>query len=316
MCGVKPRTSMVYIIIVVKYSMERFKSSLNHIYSQLTQKWTLLGIVFVVVALSWVAVFASANSGRLEVHFFDVGQGDAIFIEMPDGRQILIDGGPNDKVVEKLNKYMPFWDRSIDIMIATHADADHLTGLVSVLQHYDVDTILWNGVFANTKIFKEWSDAALKEDAEILVGEYGMRFRLSDQVFFEILYPYIASKAGTVPALASQNDYSLVVRFVYGDDSFLFTSDIERQSEYEIISNGVALKSDVLKVPHHGSKTSSSELFLESVEPKVAVIQVGRSNSYGHPHAAVLQRLKKYGIDIRRVDIEGDVTLTSNGNSF
>ena len=316
MCGVKPRTSMVYIIIVVKYSMERFKSSLNHIYSQLTQKWTLLGIVFVVAILSWVAVFASANSGRLEVHFLDVGQGDAIFIEMPDGRQILIDGGPNDKVVEKLNKYMPFWDRSIDIMIATHADADHLTGLVSVLEHYDVDTILWNGVFANTKIFKEWSDAALKEGAEILVAEYGMRFNLSDYAFFEILHPYIISEAGPGPASGGQNDYSLVVRFVYGDDSFLFTGDIERQSEYKIISSGVALKSDVLKVPHHGSKTSSSELFLENVEPKVAVIQVGRNNFYGHPYVAVLQRLKKYGIDTRRVDLEGDVTLTSNGNSF
>jgi len=315
MCGVKPRTSMAYIIIVVKWSMERFKSSLNHIYSQLTQKWTLLGIVFVVVALSWVAVFASANSGRLEVHFFDVGQGDAIFIEMPDGRQILIDGGPNDKVVEKLNKYMPFWDRSIDIIIATHADADHLTGLVPVLQHYDVDTILWNGVFSNTNIFQEWRDAALSEGAEILVGEYGMRFRLSDYAFFEILHPKLS---GSDPDSfgGGQNDYSIVVRFVYGDDSFLFTGDIERQSEYSILSSGINIKSDVLKVPHHGSKTSSSELFLESVEPKVAVIQVGRSNSYGHPHAAVLQRLKKYGIDIRRADLEGDITLTSNGNSF
>lgn len=309
------------------FAMERFQSSLNYIWSKLTEKRTLLGAVFIAAALSYIALFASANSGQLSVHFMDVGQGDAIFIEMPNGRQILIDGGGSSKIVEKLNKYMPFWDRSIDIVIATHADSDHIGGLPAVLAHYDVDVILWNGAPANTKIFQEWAEAALNEGAEIIVGEHGMRFNLSDYAFFEILHPNFNSSGSPLrpfgasewqadPVRLKQNELSLVVRFVYGDDSFLFTGDIERQGEYAIISSGANIISDVLKVAHHGSKTSSSELFLESVHSKIAVMQVGRNNSHGHPHESILQRFNKYGIDIRRTDLMGDITIISNGNSY
>lgn len=296
--------------------MERFKSSLNYVLDKLTQKWTLIGAVVIVVILSWTALYASAKTGEFEVYFFDVGQGDAIFIELPDGRQILIDGGPNDKVIEKLNSVMPFWDRTIDIVIATHADADHIGGLASVFAHYDVETIIWNGIESETKIFKEWKEAVSTEGSEVLVGEYGMRIGFSDILFFEILYPDRESKAGTVPALTSQNNSSIVIRFVYGNDTFLFTGDIERQGEYAVAGQNINLESDVLKIAHHGSKTSSSELFLEMVDPKVAVISAGRNNSYGHPHKGILQRLEKYGIDIRRTDLEGDVLILSNGNSF
>lgn len=308
--------------------MESLKSSLNYISDKLTEVRILLGVLGVVAMLSLVAVYAYGQTNSLEVHFFDVGQGDAIFIEMPDGRQILIDGGPNDKVIEKLNSVMPFWDRSIDMIIATHADADHLTGLVPVLEHYDVDVVLWNGIEAETKTFKMWQELVEEEGAEVLVSKYGMRFVLSDSAFFEILHPY---KAGPGPALGRpapkergsprlqsgrQNDYSLVVRFVYGEDSFLFAGDIERQSEYKIISGNDYIESDILKVAHHGSKTSSSELFLEKVNPKIAVVSSGHTNPYGHPHEAILQRLGLYGIKIRRTDEEGDVVLLSNGNSF
>ena len=175
--------------------MERFKSSLNYISDKLTQKWTLVGVVAIVTILSLISLHAVVKTGELKVYFFDVGQGDAIFIELPDGRQILIDGGPNDKVVEKLNSVMPFWDRSIDIVIATHADADHLTGLVPVLGHYNVDTVIWNGVEADTKIFKEWKDAVNIEGSEVLVGEYGMRIIFSDALFIEVLYPLSSSRA-------------------------------------------------------------------------------------------------------------------------
>lgn len=295
--------------------MNRFKSSLNHTYNKLTQKWTLIGIFSVVAALSWIAVFASAKSNELRVYFFDVGQGDAIFLELPDSRQILIDGGPNNKVLERINSVMPFWDRSIDIVIATHGELDHIGGLGSVIEYYDVSTIIWNGIESETKIFKEWKEAVDSEGAEVLVGEYGMRFTLSDSAFFEILYP--VNMPGPEPQkLESQNNFSLVIRFVYGEDSFLFTGDIERQAEYRIIEQNPRIDSDVLKVAHHGSKTSSSELFLEKVNPKIAVISNALNNTYGHPHEAILQRLTKYGIEIRRTDTEGNVLLIANGNSF
>jgi len=330
--------------------MDRLLSSLDYIFHTLTRVQTVTSILGVTAVLSWVAVFASADTGELQVHFLDVDQGDAIFIEFPDGRQILIDGGPNDKVVEKLEAVMPFWDRSIDMVIGTHADADHISGLVPVFAHYDVDTIFWNGVPAATEIFKAWQEAVLKEGAEVLVGEYGMRVVLSKTAFFEIVYPLDLSALAfaspwpkTTPRpleaqrseggggrskdsarpdtwggvrKGGQNNSSLVIRFVYGDDTFLFTGDIERQAEYEILSQNLRLDSDVLKVAHHGSKTSSSELFLERVSPKIAVILSGRSNPYGHPHEIILQRLKEYGIKVRRTSEEGDITLTSNGNSF
>jgi len=295
--------------------MERLKSSLNYISHKLTGIRSLIGVLGLIAILSWIAVFANAESGQFKVYFFDVGQGDAIFIELPDGRQILIDGGPNDKVVEKLNQVMPFWDRSIDIVIATHADADHITGLVPVLGHYDVGAIIWNGAEAGTKIFREFQEAMSGENAEVIVGKCCMQFALSQDIFFEILYPL--NRAGSDPArLSGQNDFSIVIRFVYGDDSFLFTGDIERRAEYKIIEQNLNINSNVLKVAHHGSKTSSSELFLGKVSPKTAVISVGRDNSYGHPHEAILQRLVKYDIEIRRTDMEGDILILSNGNSF
>lgn len=297
--------------------MERLKSSFDYTFHKLTQKRTLLLAVGVVAILSWVAVFASAKTDQLEVHFFDVGQGDAIFIELPDGRQILIDGGPNDKVVEKLNSVMPFWDRSLDIVIATHGELDHIGGLGSMLEHYDVDVIIWNGIEAQTKIFTEWKQAVDREGAKVLVGEYGMRVAFSDVSFFEILHPRsLAQKAGPSPASESQNNSSLVIRFVYGEDSFLFAGDIERQGEYAILGQNLELTSDILKVAHHGSKTSSSELFIEKVDPKLAVISSGRSNPYGHPHEAILQRFRKYGIEVKRTDEKGDILLVSEGNSF
>jgi len=232
------------------------------------------------------------------------------------GEKRLGPNGPNNKVVEKLNSVMPFWDRSIDMVIATHADADHITGLVPVLEHYDVGAIIWNGVAAESNIFREWKEAVDKEGGEVLVGECCMRFVLSDFAFFEILYPFNRTGSDPVRLKGGQNNSSLVIRFVYGEDSFLFTGDIERQAEYAIYQQNLNIESDILKIAHHGSKTSSSELFLESVSPKIAVISVGRNNSYGHPYDAILQRLDKYDIKIRRTDQEGDILFLSNGNSF
>ena len=293
------------------------KSSFSYLAFRYTQPKVLFGALAVIAILSWIAVFASAKSDAAKIYFFDVGQGDAIFIELMDGRQILIDGGPDERVLEKLNKVMPFWDREIDIMIATHADADHLAGLVRALAHYGFGTIIWNGIAAETRVFKEWKEAADSEGAEVLVGRCCMRFTLSDNAFFEILWPNDSPpyEGGVLRPQSegggSQNNYSLVIRFVDGNESFLFTGDIERQVEYAIVQQNFNLQSDILKIPHHGSKTSSSELFLDAVRPKTAIISAGRNNSYGHPHPAILQRLKNYAIDVRRTDLEGDIIYAS-----
>lgn len=295
--------------------VKRFKESIDYNFYQFTQGWILLGALVLAALISWMAVFASAQNGQLEVHFFDVGQGDAIFIELPDGRQILIDGGPDDTVVEKLNEAMSFFDKEIDIVIATHNEADHIGGLPAALAHYKVGTIIWNGVKAETKIFEEFKNAMDSEGSEIITGRCCARFSLSSGAFFEILHPF-NSGDGPSSKSAKQNNQSLVIRLVYGNDSFLFTGDIERGAEYEIVKQNFNLQSDVLKIPHHGSKTSSSELFLEEVRPKVAVIFAGRNNPYGHPHEAVLDRLAKYAIKVIGTYEKGDILLVSNGDSF
>ena len=294
--------------------MESIKSSINYIFFKLAHGYIILITLVIVAILSWIAVFANAETGELGIYFFDVGQGDAIFMNFPDGKQVLVDGGPDDKVVEKLNSVMPFWDRSIDIMIATHADADHITGLVPALEHYEIGTVIWNGVPAETEIFEKWNEAVLSEGAEVLAGEYGMRIWMSKVSFLEILHP--SKLTGSDPVSFEQNDLSVVFRLVYGDDTFLFTGDIERVVEQLIVSSDNAIGSKILKIPHHGSKTSSSELFLIEVNPKTVIISACRDNSYGHPHDAVLQRFEKYGIEIRRTDMEGDILLRSNGKSF
>jgi len=231
----------------------------------------------------WSAVFEADARPDIAVYFFDVGQGDSAFIESRDGTQILIDGGPTNEVLSSLARVMPFYDRSIDAIILTHPDADHITGLVPLLDHYDIGNIIWNGVTAETKIFQEWNKAVLSEGAEVLVGEYGTRIWMSEMSFFEILHPFrlsgpdlssealLRTSASFGEGVAKedhkklkQNDLSIVFRLVYGNDTFLFTGDIERGVEHRIVSSGSNLDSDVLKIPHHGSKTSSSELFLLS----------------------------------------------------
>lgn len=312
----------------MKLMMENIKASLGYVAHRVTGKRIIVCVLVFIALISWIAVFANAKNDNLKIYFFDVGQGDAIFIELPDKRQILIDGGPNGKVVEKLNRVMPFWDKKIDIMIATHADADHLAGLVPTLLHYDLETIIWNGIEAGTKVFQEWKEAADAEGAEIIIARCCTRFTLLEDAFFEVLYPFSPLLEGEmkegqdvsqIPLNPSflrggtalgQNNYSLVIRFVYGKDSFLFTGDIERQVEYEIAAQNFHIKSDILKIPHHGSKTSSSELFLEKVKPQIAVISAGRNNIYDHPHEAILQRLGKYDIETRRTDLEGDMLLS------
>lgn len=245
--------------------------------------------------ISWAAVL-HFSPNYLKVVFFDVGQGDAIFIETPFKHQILIDGGPDrERIIEKLSEEMPFWDRTIDLIVLTHLEEDHVTGLLQVLKEYEVGNVLWNGLGEN----EEWESLLEEEGAELLRGS---RFSASE-VFFEILSPSSGETENT-------NDGSLVLKMDYKNNSFLFTGDISSKKE-----NEVAVDIDVLKVAHHGSKYSTSSEFLKKISPRVAIIQVGK-NSYGHPTEEVLTRLDNFGIKTLRNDIAGDVKIVSDGKNL
>ena len=281
--------------------------------------FVILGTLVGLNILAWTAVWELRGSG-LEVTFFDVGQGDAAFIETPERQQILIDGGPNSAILEKLGKEMPFWDRTIDWIILTHPEKDHLAGLLEVLKSYKVENILWTGVVRDTAEFTEWQKLIKEEGAKIFIAEAGVRILggpTSLQIWgrsdLDVLYPFESLEG---KEMKDSNDTSIIVKLIFGKISFLFTGDASQSVERRLVL-GLAkhnLDAEVLKVGHHGSKTSTSGEFVEAVSPEIAVISAGRNNSYGHPHREVLDNLA--GVNIFRTDLSGDIKIISDGENY
>ena len=275
----------------------------------------LIGILFLLNIFVWRQVFNLTNN-NLKVDFLDVGQGDAIFIETPQLHQILIDGGPGLAVLEKLQKFMPFYDRTIDVIILTHPDKDHIEGLLEVLKRYKIDYILWTGIKRNTFGYQEWIkilDRAEKINKTKIITDILNKQIKVGNVFITLLYPLEDLTGNNIKN--TSNDTSIVSKLIFGKNTFLFTGDISSKAEKELVSKGINLKSDVLKVAHHGSKYSSSNEFLASVKPNIAVISVGK-NSYGHPTAETLQRLENFGIKVLRTDKDDDIEIMSDGNNL
>ena len=263
--------------------------------------------------LAWLAVYDLSRSRFLEVTFFDVGQGDAIFIETPKGNKILIDGGPDSALLEKLGENLPFWDRTIDLLILTHPESDHLTGLLEVLRSYKVKNILWTGILMDTAGFKKWEKLIKQENAKIYLAQAGQKIIISPKIVLEVLHPFENLEGKSVKDV---NNTSIVLRLDFLEISFLFTGDVYKSAEKELVEQGSNINSDVLKVGHHGSKTSSDEEFIKEVLPEMAVISVGKNNSYGHPHSETLAILEKYGISIFRTDLNGDIKIISDGINY
>jgi competence protein ComEC len=254
------------------------------------------------------------KSDRAVVRFLDVGQGDAILISLPDSTDILIDGGPDKKILEKLGENMPFWDKKIEVMILTHPHADHVGGLVEVLRRYQVDQIYYTGALHTAPDYIAWLKEIKKQDIPMAIvdSEFALNFE-DPQASLTFLYP---RKSIQNKKFSNLNDSSMVVRFQYGEKKFLFMSDLETKGESELIKAKVNLKADVLKIGHHGSKSSSFESFLKKVAPKYAVIFAGVKNSFGHPHLITIRRLEKLKYGILRTDLLGTITLVTDGKTI
>ncbi|HEB01383.1 MAG TPA: MBL fold metallo-hydrolase [Candidatus Portnoybacteria bacterium] len=276
-------------------------------------KYTFLSFLSLIFILVWSAVFSQASPDELEIIFFDVGQGDAIFIETPNGNQVLIDGGPDTSVLAKLGKELPFYDRTIDLIILTHPDEDHLAGLVEVLKRYQVDQILTTGILCQTAVCQKWTELIKEKDIPIKIAQAGQIIDLGSEIAMIVLYPFENLSGQEVK---KKNNTSIITRLVYGQNSFLFAGDAERLVERRLLEQNIYLDSDVLKVGHHGSKTSSSQLFLENVSPQIAVISVGRDNRWSLPAATILERLEGLDIEIYRTDLDRDVEVISDGEKI
>jgi competence protein ComEC len=278
----------------------------------LKTRLALLIVLLITLGISsWT--LARKSNRKLTVAFLNIGQGDSIFIESPNGNQMLIDGGPGKGVLRELSKVMPFYDRSIDIVMESHPDADHIGGLPDVLERYKVAIFMEPGVRSDTAIDKETEKDVVDEKSKFIEARRGMRVELGGGARLEILYPTLD------PRGMETNTASIVARLVYGENEFLLTGDSPISIENYLISlqdahgGDLNLQSDVLKAGHHGSRTSTSPEYVAAVKPKYAVISAGKDNKYGHPHKEVLDTLEKAGVQILRTDQDGRIVFESDG---
>lgn len=246
-------------------------------------------------------------SGTLQVYYLDVGQGDSSLIRTPENQYILIDAGNNDqgKNVVKYLKHLGV--KTIDVMIATHPDADHIGGLDDVLKAFDVKSVYAPKVSHTTDTFKDFLTAVKNEGRTIKTAKSGVTLDLKG-----ITAKFVSPLNDYGDEL---NDWSAVLKLTYKETSFLFAGDAELQSENDMLADGVDLKADVLKIGHHGSKTSTSKTFIDAVKPKYSIISVGKNN-YGHPDSGILGRLKNVKSTVYRTDKQGTITAISDGNKI
>lgn len=254
------------------------------------------------IAIILFLIIRNSLANEMKVVFFDIGQGDSILISRGSD-QFIIDGGANGNVLlEKVGRFMPFWDRKIEFLEITHPDQDHIGGFIELFENYKIENVIRTNAKSDSKTFQALESAIQKEGAMELKGEKGLRVIFSDQSKMEILYPF-----GELASDTETNEGSIVTVFSYGSSRFLLTGDLPSNKESKLIEAGENLKSDFLKVGHHGSKYSSSKRFLQAVKPKEAVISAGKNNRYGHPNAEVIDRLNEEKIKIFRTDELGDI---------
>ncbi|HZS43296.1 MAG TPA: MBL fold metallo-hydrolase [Candidatus Paceibacterota bacterium] len=270
-------------------------------------------LVLLNLAIWYVAVWE--NRGNiLKVAFLNIGQGDAILIEAPNGNKMMIDGGPGGAAVEsELSKQLPFYDRHLDLIILTHPDADHVAGFQSILNDYQVNEVMEPGSNTDTETYKKIEDTITAKNLPKVLARRGMRIILDRRrkIYLTILFP------DRDPETWDTNTSSIVARLTYGHNSFLFQGDSPQMIENYLVSlDGANLKSDVLKAGHHGSKTSTSDLYVQTVQPVYTVISAGLHNRYGFPHHDTIDILNKYHTQLLKTYELGTIVLKSNGTNL
>ncbi len=243
--------------------------------------------------------------GNLHIQFLAVGQGDSALMTGPKGTTVLIDGGPDWSTLEALGQYLPFLKRRIDLLVLSHPNLDHLLSFPEVLKRYSVGGIVMSGVESSLPRYRKIFDLASMHSIPIITVSAGQSIEIEEGVTMDILWPPKKMPKGFTN---NENNASIVLMLRYGDRRALFTGDIEKPTEETLVRAHADLKADILKIAHHGSRTSSTEPFLRAVRPSIAVISVGE-NSYGHPREEVISRLLRMNTDVRRTDREGTIEV-------
>jgi len=251
---------------------------------------------------------AQKIDGKLEAHYLDVGQGDSIYISLPNEQTILIDAGDNGYGNQIVDYIKSLGVSRIDYLIATHPHADHIGGMDTVINNLEIGDIFMPDITSTTKTFERLITAIENKDLSITIAEAGMTLFDLDNLKAVFVAP--------ISATSDANNMSAVLHISYRNTTFLFTGDVEKESEKEMLNSPYHIKADILKVAHHGSNTSSTTEFVKEVAPKFAIISCGKGNQYGHPHSKTLATLTEAGVQIYRTDEVGTIIATSDGKSI
>ena len=263
-------------------------------------------LLFSLALISLFAFYQNAKKPQLAVFFFDVGQGDAIFVESYDGTQILIDGGPPNRILPLIGKRMSYFDKYIDVVVLTHPHADHVSGLIEVLEKYNIGMLIESGVDYHTAEAKTFEKLIKEKNIKTVIIGHPVDLNFYNNAVLRFIYPEESFSGKT---LKNVHDSALISEIDFEGKKILLMSDAEKNVEKRLVREGKIGDIDVLKTGHHGSKTSSNDFFLKVARPEYAVISAGRQNRYGHPHPDVLSRLSAAGAQIFRTDLDGTITL-------
>jgi len=263
------------------------------------------GLIF----YSLISVCLFIKTDYFRVIFFDVGQGDSALIITPGGKTILIDGGPDQKVLRGLGEALPFWQRKIDLLVITHAHDDHITGLIEVSSRYKIGQILYNNLNFKTPNLEALIKVLRNKKIKMLPVNAGMSFNFNNNCSLNIL-------AANKELDLDENDYSIIAKFNCLNKKILLAGDAGVFIENKLLASGVNLNSDIFKISHHGSTTANSENFLKAINPLAVVVSVGLNNKFKHPATIILDRLQKMLVDIYRTDKQGTISFLANNNEI
>jgi len=255
---------------------------------------------------------AVERESNLRLWMMDVGQGDAVLFDSSDGRQVLIDGGPNKTILTRLSQAMPLTDKEIDLIIVSHNHADHLSGINSVLEHYKVNEVWISGAEYDSATYRKFAALVAEKRIKTTIVTAGTTYSVSGLTGIA-LFP-LSNVAGTQPT--NPHDASVVTFWQYGQITVMLTGDAEVEHEAAMLTRGMVKHADILKIGHHGSNTSSSMVFLQAVSPKIALISVAKVNRYGHPHQITLDHLSQLKIPVLSTGQNGTVRFDITPNSY
>lgn len=276
-----------------------------------SKRYLFLALFLVLFIAVLVIIYLNVSYRKPELTFamLNVGQGDALYIESPTGTQILVDGGPPKKILSRLSRVMPLFDRSIDALIITNPDADHIGGFLDVLKTYKVGQVFEAGTFNDSATYKNLKNKINEKNIPVSLAKKGMRIDLGGGATIDVLFPDRDVSDWTT------NDGSVVAELVYGETKVMLTGDATTETEKIVLENNSleSLDVDVLKVAHHGSRTSTGEGFVKALSPEYAIISSDGGKKYGHPHKETIDKLNAFGSKIFRTDLLGTIIMKSDG---